>query len=165
VERWACGKAPDPDGLGGVYKPLLDVLVYPTDKNPHGLGIIIDDAAPNVDLESVVAKYSETRGHTRTVVRILGSNRTAEKQALFVPRTKPKIAKTDSSSSARSAPSPAAVDMPQRMTAAAYQELSISRPVSPAHAQAAIPAQRMTTAQYHEFMRTNSDVHSRRNAR
>jgi hypothetical protein len=36
-------KYPDWDGLYGGLKPLLDCFVVRTDRNPHGLGLIVDD--------------------------------------------------------------------------------------------------------------------------
>ncbi|MBK5943334.1 hypothetical protein LRF89_06650 [Halorhodospira sp. 9621] len=42
IQRYS-ERLPDWDGLYGGLKPLLDCLVRPTKRNPHGLGIIEDD--------------------------------------------------------------------------------------------------------------------------
>lgn len=60
---------PDWDGLYGGLKPLLDSFVKPTQRNPHGLGLIEDDN-PNCVL-SLSARAVKTRrgeGYTRVFI-------------------------------------------------------------------------------------------------
>lgn len=44
VERGCHPPLPDPDGLIGGLKPLLDCLVCPRLRRNHGLGFIVDDS-------------------------------------------------------------------------------------------------------------------------
>ena len=69
VDRYSAGD-PDWDGLYGGLKPLLDVLVVPTKRNPCGLGIIVDDNTKIVkDLRAKPYKAKRKEGYT--VVRII----------------------------------------------------------------------------------------------
>lgn len=49
VHRWSSKRA-DWDGFYGGLKPVLDALVVPTENNPHGQGLIVDDN-PDVVVE------------------------------------------------------------------------------------------------------------------
>lgn len=66
VERYSAGK-PDVDAI--VVKPLLDVLVVGTKKNPWGQGIILDDN-PDVVQELIIRAKKGGRGQGKTIVRI-----------------------------------------------------------------------------------------------
>jgi len=65
--RTRSGPRPDWDGLYGALKPILDCLVMPTRRNPHGLGVIADDSPDVVRWLGVIPG----RGPTSTVIDIL----------------------------------------------------------------------------------------------
>lgn len=69
VERRSSGMAPDHDGLVSSIKPLMDVLVMPSRRNPHGLGIIRDDC-PDVVGKPLVTQVKVPRRDQSTRVRI-----------------------------------------------------------------------------------------------
>lgn len=69
VERRSSGGAADHDGLVGSIKPLMDVLVMPSQRNPHGLGIILDDS-PDVVGQPRVTQVKVPRRDQSTRVRI-----------------------------------------------------------------------------------------------
>lgn len=63
VERVST-KEPDPDGLVGSLKCLLDALQPPSKRHPYGLGIIADDTRECIgrpDVTHVPGKASKTR--------------------------------------------------------------------------------------------------------
>lgn len=66
VERTS-PRRPDWDGLYGGLKPLLDVLVIPTKRNPHGIGIIKDDS-PSWLLELTAVPKVGKDFQTRVVI-------------------------------------------------------------------------------------------------
>ena len=69
VERYS-ERLPDWDGLYGGLKPLLDCLVRPTRRNPHGLGLIEDDNPQCiVSLTAEPAQAPRNRGWTRVQIR------------------------------------------------------------------------------------------------
>jgi len=61
VERGNPKPFPDLDGLMGGLKPLLDVLVCPSMRNPHGLGFIEDDSQDF--LQKLTAHSVQTKPH------------------------------------------------------------------------------------------------------
>jgi hypothetical protein len=69
VERGNPKPFPDLDGLIGGLKPLLDVLVCPRLRNPHGLGFIKDDSQDF--LKELTAQSVQTKPHEGyTLVKI-----------------------------------------------------------------------------------------------
>lgn len=69
VERRSSGREPDHEGLVSSIKPLMDTLVVPSRRNPHGLGIIRDDC-PAVVGKPVVTQLKVPRQYQSTAVRI-----------------------------------------------------------------------------------------------
>lgn len=68
VTRGSAG-LPDWDGLYGGLKPLLDTLVVPSKRNPHGIGLILDDSP--VVINSLVAEPTlapRGAGFTRLII-------------------------------------------------------------------------------------------------
>lgn len=53
-----CAGTPDWDGLYGGLKPLLDVLVVQSKRNPQGLGIIRDDSIKHIKDLKVIPHYA-----------------------------------------------------------------------------------------------------------
>lgn len=68
IERHSAG-LPDWDGLYGGLKALLDCLVVPSPRNPHGLGLIRDDN-PECVVSLVARPVRAKRGEGKTVVTI-----------------------------------------------------------------------------------------------
>ena len=68
IERHSAG-LPDWDGLYGGMKGLLDCLVVPSKRNPHGLGLIRDDN-PNCVLSLTARPVKAPEGEGKTVVTI-----------------------------------------------------------------------------------------------
>lgn len=68
IERHSVG-LPDWDGLYGGLKPLLDCLVVCSPRNPHGLGVIVDDS-PKVVRALWARPVKCTQAEQRTVVTI-----------------------------------------------------------------------------------------------
>lgn len=74
VTRHSAG-SPDLDGLYGGLKPVLDALVRPSKRNPHGLGVIEDDS--QLHLAELVARSARAfrgQGYTRIVIEELGDS-------------------------------------------------------------------------------------------
>lgn len=69
IERHCNPPLPDWDGLYGGLKPLLDCLVVPSQRNPHGLGIIEDDN-PSCVLSLVARPMPAPPKEGKTVVTI-----------------------------------------------------------------------------------------------
>jgi hypothetical protein len=67
IERHSSGK-PDIDGAWGGAKLLLDTLVVPTRRNPHGLGVIANDDPDCAQIELRTVKTN--RAAQKTVVMI-----------------------------------------------------------------------------------------------
>jgi hypothetical protein len=68
IRRSAASKLADPDNL--IVKPLMDVLVERSKRNPWGLGLIVDDGPEHVaDLRVEQTKVG-SRNHQSTWVRI-----------------------------------------------------------------------------------------------
>ena len=71
VERGSSGTL-DEDNLAGGLKELVDVLVWPTRRNPHGLGLIVDDDnACIVQRDYQQAKAAPKQGYTRVLIEEL----------------------------------------------------------------------------------------------
>ena len=68
VERHSAGM-PDWDNLYGSCKSILDALVSPTKRNPHGIGLIEDDN-PNVIQSLQATPFKGKKGEGRTVIRV-----------------------------------------------------------------------------------------------
>jgi len=69
VERGSYGIPPDPDGLVGGLKPLLDILTLPRASKKHGLGLIVDDSPDH--LKRLTAHSIKTRkgeGYTKITI-------------------------------------------------------------------------------------------------
>lgn len=56
----------DYDNLYGGLKPLLDCLVLTTERNPSGLGLIVDDNPKNMPEPPYVRQVKTKRGQGRT---------------------------------------------------------------------------------------------------
>jgi hypothetical protein len=69
IQRLSAGRMPDKDGLYGGVKPLLDCLVIPSRRHPHGLGFIRDDG-PDVVLDLEVVAERVPRTEAGTIVTI-----------------------------------------------------------------------------------------------
>ena len=71
VERGSAGTLDD-DNLTGGLKELVDVLVWPTRRNPHGLGLIVDDNRECiVERDYQQAKAPPKKGFTRVCIEEL----------------------------------------------------------------------------------------------
>jgi hypothetical protein len=69
VERGSFGVLPDPDGLIGGLKPLLDVLTMPRGNKKHGLGLIRDDSSKHLRrLTAQAVKAPRGAGFTRVSI-------------------------------------------------------------------------------------------------
>ena len=69
IDRRSRPPLPDLDGLAGSAKPLLDCLVLPSQRNPNGLGVIVDDNPKCVGM-LLVFPHVRTCGQPGTRVRI-----------------------------------------------------------------------------------------------
>lgn len=70
VERRSSGRQPDHENLYASIKPLMDVLVVASKRNPHGIGLIRDDAPSCVIEPPVVRQVKVRRTEHCTVARI-----------------------------------------------------------------------------------------------
>lgn len=69
-----CSGALDWDNAYGGTKPLMDCLVQPSNRNPNGLGLIVDDNPACIPSAPVLRQFKTKRGQGRTVVRIYSLN-------------------------------------------------------------------------------------------
>jgi hypothetical protein len=53
---------PDPDGLVGFVKPLLDALQVKSERHPYGAGVIINDTSKHVELSTRWEKAAPNKG-------------------------------------------------------------------------------------------------------
>ncbi len=70
VDRYSAG-LPDWDGLYGGLKSILDCLVMPSKRNPHGLGFIRDDSLKVIKRLTAEPRRC-SRGEGYTIVTIKG---------------------------------------------------------------------------------------------
>ncbi len=72
IERCAPGIAPDPDGLVGGCKGLIDSLLpYHVKRRPYGLGFLVDDGPDRVEIAARSARARKGEAGTRLVLRPL----------------------------------------------------------------------------------------------
>jgi hypothetical protein len=69
IERHCSGRLPDWDNLYGGFKPILDCLVVRTKTNPHGLGVIEDDA-PTCIIKLTAVPVKCSKGEHKTIITI-----------------------------------------------------------------------------------------------
>lgn len=67
IERHSSG-TPDNDGLIGGLKHLIDTLVMPSKRNPHGLGLIENDDPSCIEL--VARSVRSNRAGQKTLVTV-----------------------------------------------------------------------------------------------
>lgn len=70
VERYCSGAGLDWDNAYGGLKPILDCLVSASNKNPDGLGIILDDNPKNMPYPPYIIQRSAKRGEGQLVIKI-----------------------------------------------------------------------------------------------
>lgn len=70
IERYCSGSGLDWDNAYGGLKPILDCLVSASNKNPDGLGIIVDDNPKNMPYPPYIIQKSAKRGEGKLVVNI-----------------------------------------------------------------------------------------------
>lgn len=70
VVRECAGSGLDWDNAYGGLKPVLDCLVAPSDRNPDGLGLIVDDNPKNMPYPPFLVQEKAPQGQGRTTIRI-----------------------------------------------------------------------------------------------
>lgn len=70
VDRYSAGGGLDWDNAYGGLKPLMDCLVQASERNPNGLGIILDDSPAHIPEPPYIAQHPAKRGEGRTVLRV-----------------------------------------------------------------------------------------------
>lgn len=68
VERGSYGIPPDPDGLTGGLKALLDILTLPRANKKHGFGLIFDDSPKHLRLTTHSVRTRKGEGYTRVII-------------------------------------------------------------------------------------------------
>lgn len=53
---------PDPDGMMGFVKPLLDAMQVKSDRHPYGVGVIVNDDSSHVQLSTRWVKANPNKG-------------------------------------------------------------------------------------------------------
>lgn len=83
IERHSAGAGLDWDNAYGGLKPLLDCLVSKSERNPSGLGIIVDDSPKHMHEPPYIVQLSAKKGHGRTVTRATGTRSLTSKNSFL----------------------------------------------------------------------------------
>lgn len=86
VTRYCAGTL-DWDNAYGGLKPLLDCLVLPTQRNPDGLGLIVDDSPRCMPLAPLMFQEPARRGLPRMQILIWDLNANSSPAAVPSPMT------------------------------------------------------------------------------